>query len=77
MSHAGIGRYLKGFHLAPHFIDFLSREFLCHPDDATILTDIPLRNWLIPVELDTIALWILEIEGFTVAMVRSPDKGIV
>ena len=77
MSHAGIGRYLEGFHLAPHFIDLLSREFFCHPDDATILTDIPLRHWLIPIELDAIALWIFEIEGFTLAMIRSPDKGNV
>ena len=73
--HAGSGCYLEGLHLAPHFIDLLCRELLRHADDTAILTDIPLRHRLIPVELNAIALWIFEIESFTVAMVRSPDKG--
>ena len=75
MPHAGIGRYLEGLYFATHLIDFLCREHLRHADDTAILTDIPLRHWLIPVELNAIALWIFEIESFTVAMVRSPDKG--
>ena len=75
MTHAGSGRNLEGLHLAAHLIDLLGRELLRHANDTTILTDIPLRNWLIPVELNTVALWIFKIESLAVAMVSSPDKG--